>query len=174
VRKPEASVPSPAPPAAPHAPAFWRDRRGLELASASLRPGARDVEVTFRSGHTYRVAAARLGVAGRVGFATVGQDPRAVVLGLLDGEMIDLPSTAVLTLAEPAYRAAVTRRAGSVGERARALRLAAGRTATDVAGAAGMARSNLARLEAGTHEPRLGTLRRIAEALGVPIDALVA
>jgi DNA-binding XRE family transcriptional regulator len=131
------------------------------------------VQVTFRSGHTYQVSVADLGVEGRIGFATVGEDPRAVILGLLAGDMLDVPSTAVLTLAEPAYRAAVTRRAASVGERVRALRLAAERTATSVAAAAGMARPNFARLEAGRHEPRLGTLRRVADALGVPLDALL-
>jgi len=42
-----------------------------------------------------------------------------------------------------------------------------------VAEASGMARSNFARLEAGKHEPRLDTLRRVADALGVPADALI-
>jgi len=60
-----------------------------------------------------------------------------------------------------------------VGEKVRALRLASGRTAMEVASAAGMARSNFARLEASRHEPRLSTLRRVAEALAVPLDALV-
>lgn len=141
--------------------------------SASLLPGRREVEVRFRSGHCYRIAVEDLGIPGRIGFATVGQDPRSVVVGLLDGTMMDVPSTAVLTLAEPAYRAAVTRSAGSVGERVRAIRLAAGRPAAEVARASGMARSNFARLEAGAHEPRLATLRRVAEALRVPLEALV-
>jgi len=43
----------------------------------------------------------------------------------------------------------------------------------EVAEAAGMARSNFARLEASRHEPRLATLRRVAEALAVPLGALV-
>jgi len=75
--------------------------------------------------------------------------------------------------AEPAFRARVTRKASTVGARVRALRLASGRTAMEVAVAAGMARSNFARLEASRHEPRLATLRRVAEALAVPHDALV-
>ncbi len=43
----------------------------------------------------------------------------------------------------------------------------------EVAAAAGMARSNFARLESSRHEPRLATLRRVAEALAVPLGALV-
>jgi DNA-binding XRE family transcriptional regulator len=169
----KSSVPSADASGPARADPFWRDRRGLELVSAYLLPGRRELEVTFRSGKAYRFAVTSLGVEGRIGFATIGEDPLTVVLGLLDGETVEVPSTAVLALVEPAYRAAVTRRAESVGERVRALRLAAGRTAADVAEAAGMARSNFARLEAGTHEPRLATLRRVAAALRVPLDALV-
>jgi len=171
-RRPPSIARTKASPAAPAEP-FWRERRGLELMSAYLLPGRRELEVAFRSGRAYRVEVASLGVEGRIGFATIGEDPRTVVLGMLDGETVDLPSTAVLALAEPAYRAAVASSAESVGGRVRALRLAAGRTAADVAEAAGMARSNFARLEAGTHEPRLATLRRVAGALRVPLDALV-
>jgi DNA-binding XRE family transcriptional regulator len=153
--------------------AFWRGRRGLELVSARLLPGRRELEVRFRSGHAYRVEVASLGLEGRAGFAEVGRDPRGVVVGLLDGETIEVPSSAVLAIADPDYRAALTGSARSVGERVRALRLETGRSATEVAEAAGMARSNFARLEAGTHEPRLATLRRVAGALGVPVEALV-
>jgi DNA-binding XRE family transcriptional regulator len=95
------------------------------------------------------------------------------VVGMKDGSMEDVPASAILALAEPAFRARVTRKASTVGERVRALRVASGRTAMEVAAAAGMARSSFARLEASRHEPRLATLRRVAEALGVPLDAFV-
>jgi DNA-binding XRE family transcriptional regulator len=88
---------------------FWRDRRGLDLVHAALRPGGRELEA----------------------------------------------------------------KAATVGAKVRALRRASGRTAIEVAEAAGMARSNFARLEADRHEPRLGTLRRVAEALDVPLEALL-
>lgn len=161
------------PPTPPTAAPFWHDRRGLDLVAARLLPGGRELEVRFRFGQTYRVEPAALGLAGRALLATLGRDPRTLVVGLAKGALVDVPSTAILAVAEPAYRAALTRKAHSVGARVRALRLAQGRTAMAVAAAAGMARSNFARLEAGRHEPRLGTLRRVADALGVPADALL-
>jgi DNA-binding XRE family transcriptional regulator len=161
------------PPTPPPAAPFWQDRRGLELFSAHLLPGGRELEVRFRFGQSYRLEPAALGLEGRAVLATIGADPRTLVVGLARGGLVDVPSTAILTLAEPAYRAALTRKATTVGARVRALRLAQGRTAMEVAAASGMARSNFARLEAGRHEPRLATLRRVAEALGVPPDALL-
>lgn len=160
-------------PSTPPAPPFWRDKRGLELVAARLLHGSRELEVRFRFGQTYRLDPAALGLEGRVILATLGDDPRTIVVGLAKGAMVDVPSTAVLALAEPAYRAALTRKATTVGERVRAIRKAQGRTAMEVAAASGMARSNFARLEAGKHEPRLDTLRRVADALGVPADALI-
>jgi DNA-binding XRE family transcriptional regulator len=162
VKTPEAGAAAP----------FWRARGGLDLAAAALLPSRRELEVRFRGGQTYRATPASLGLA-KVGYAVVGTDLRTLVIGLLDGDVHEVPSTAVLAVAEPAYREDVTRRARTPGERVRALRLAAGRTAMEVAAAAGMARSNFARLEAGTHEPRLATLRRVADALGVGLEALV-
>jgi predicted nucleic acid-binding protein/DNA-binding XRE family transcriptional regulator len=63
--------------------------------------------------------------------------------------------------------------APATGARLRALRLAAGRTASEVAAAAGMARSNYSRLENGRHQPATRTLRRAALALGVPLAELL-
>jgi len=161
----------PAPPAAPGP--FWHDKRGLDLVAAHLLHGSRELEVRFRFGQTYRLDPAALGIEGKAILATLGDDPRTIVVGLARGGMVDVPSTAVLAVAEPAYRAALTRKASTVGGRVRAIRLAQGRTAMEVAEASGMARSNFARLEAGKHEPRLDTLRRVADALGVPPDALI-
>lgn len=57
--------------------------------------------------------------------------------------------------------------------RIRSLREAAGLRSVDVAAAAGMARSNYARLEAGRHQPGLDTLRRVAAALGARVADLL-
>lgn len=62
---------------------------------------------------------------------------------------------------------------GAVGARLRELRHAAGLRACQVAEAAGMARSNYARLEAGRHRPSLATLARAAAALRVPVAELL-
>jgi DNA-binding XRE family transcriptional regulator len=159
----------------PHRPPdeFWRDRRGLDLVFAALRPGRKELEVRFRYGQTYRIESTSLGLRLPAILATLGDDPRVVVMGLQDGSTVDVPASAILTLAEPAYRSKVTQEAVTVGAKVRALRLASGRTAMEVAEAAGMARSNFARLEASRHEPRLATLRRVAEALALPLEALV-
>ena len=152
---------------------FWRDRRGLDLVHAALRPGGKVLEVRFRWGQRYEVEVENLGFDRPPLLATLGDDPRVVVLGLRDGSMADVPATAILAIAEPAYTAKVTAKADTVGAKVRALRLAAGRTASEVAEASGMARSNYARLEMGRHEPRLSTLRRVAGALGQPLEALL-
>ncbi len=57
--------------------------------------------------------------------------------------------------------------------RVKALRLQQELTTTELARRAGMAPPNLHRLERGVHEPTLATLKRIAEALGVPVDTLM-
>ena len=57
--------------------------------------------------------------------------------------------------------------------RIRELRQAAGLSAVEVATAAGMARSNYARLESGRHQPGLITLQRVAAALGVALAELL-
>jgi len=61
----------------------------------------------------------------------------------------------------------------AVAARLRAVRRAAGLRGSEVARAAGMARSNYARLEAGRHLPSLATLQRVAAALRVPAVRLL-
>ncbi len=50
------------------------------------------------------------------------------------------------------------------------LRIAQGLTQAEVAERAGVRQPNIARLEAGKHEPTLGLLRRVAAALGYRLD----
>lgn len=64
--------------------------------------------------------------------------------------------------------------AGRLAGRLRSLRRAMGARGSEVARAAGMARSNYARLESGRHAPSLATLERVAAALRVPLAALLA
>ncbi len=151
---------------------FWREPGGLDLVMARVAPGGGELELRFRGGQAYRVALTRLGAGWRGLLAEPGPDARVVVLGLSGGEFIDLPVERVLAACEPAFRrelASRSRSTGPVGARIRELRRASGRTAMAVASAAGMARSNYARLEAARHQPRLETLQRVARALGVPV-----
>jgi DNA-binding XRE family transcriptional regulator len=155
---------------------FWREPGGLDLAYAALRPGGLEAEVRFRFGQAYRLDLRRVGLEPPALLAALGPDPRALMVCLGGGTFVALPVERVLAACDPAFRraqAARGARSSTIGARIRALRLASGRTAAAVATAAGMARSNYARLESASHEPRFDTLRRVARALDVPVEALV-
>ncbi|MGH2718152.1 MAG: helix-turn-helix domain-containing protein [Actinomycetota bacterium] len=70
----------------------------------------------------------------------------------------------------PEYQAAYAQagRDLELGARVRELRSAAGLTQTHLADLVGTRQPNIARIEAGGGTPRLETLQRIADALGVP------
>jgi transcriptional regulator with XRE-family HTH domain len=61
-----------------------------------------------------------------------------------------------------------------LGARVRALRENAGLTQKALAGASGIGRVTLVRLENGKHAPKLGTLRAIAKVLERPVEDLLA
>jgi transcriptional regulator with XRE-family HTH domain len=60
-----------------------------------------------------------------------------------------------------------------IGRRLKALREAAGLSQATVARVARISREYLARLEAGQHDPTVGTLQRLAKALNVPLLRLL-
>ncbi|HKD99920.1 MAG TPA: helix-turn-helix transcriptional regulator [Planctomycetota bacterium] len=62
----------------------------------------------------------------------------------------------------------------AMGERIRELRHRLGLRQEDLAARIGIARPNLARLEAGRHLPTTSTLRRVADALGCRTEDLLA
>ena len=55
----------------------------------------------------------------------------------------------------------------------RRLRKKRGMSQQGLARRAGLSREYVARLETGQHNPSLGTLQKIAKALGVPVTALL-
>lgn len=61
----------------------------------------------------------------------------------------------------------------AVGRRIRALRRARGVTLAELARRIGTQHQNVLRLEGGAHEPLLGTLVKVARALGVRVADLV-
>ncbi|MDB4986259.1 MAG: hypothetical protein JWN04_1437 [Myxococcaceae bacterium] len=61
-----------------------------------------------------------------------------------------------------------------LGQRLRALRLAAGLTQAELARRTGIHRPNIARVEAGRHTPSLETLARLAAAIGVKTERVIA
>jgi transcriptional regulator with XRE-family HTH domain len=60
-----------------------------------------------------------------------------------------------------------------IGKRLKALRTAAGLSQPTVAARAKISREYLARLEAGQHDPTVGTLQRLAKALNVSLLRLL-
>ncbi|SDM18667.1 transcriptional regulator, XRE family with cupin sensor [Franzmannia pantelleriensis] len=63
---------------------------------------------------------------------------------------------------------------GTLGQHLQSLRLARGWSLSQLAAAAGIAKSNLSRLEQGNGNPTLDTIWRLAVQLGVPFGTLVA
>ncbi len=82
-----------------------------------------------------------------------------------------VPRAPVVHEPETAYGPAERRE--RLAARIRESREAAGLRAAEVAAAAGMARSNYARLESGRHQPTVETLRRVALAVRAPLAALL-
>jgi predicted nucleic acid-binding protein/DNA-binding XRE family transcriptional regulator len=82
-----------------------------------------------------------------------------------------VPGAPVAHEPEAAYGRAAWRE--RTAARIRELRESAGMRAAEVAAAAGMARSNYARLESGRHQLSLGTLERVARAVRVPLAELI-
>ncbi len=151
---------------------FWRAPGGLRLEAVRLdRRGV--LRVRFASGAEYSVPPRRLGIRGRPVAAGLDDLEHGIVLAFAGGRTTDVASDLILHACEPAYdEAGMSRSPRAIGASIRALRLAAGRSAAEVARAVGLARPNYSRLEAGRHEPRVQTLLRVAEALEVPIATL--
>ena len=109
------------------------------------------------------------GAALEHGLAVVTSDADFLRLPGLEVDWVPKPPLAH----EPVAACGAGEWRGGVGARIRALREAAGLRASEVAAAAGMARSNYARLESGRHEPGVRTLARAAAALRVPLAAFL-
>jgi DNA-binding XRE family transcriptional regulator len=123
---------------------------GSEVSQILLAEDARAAQIEFASGQRFSVSAAQ--VADRVpaahgnGASAAGDVPAS--LGDVDGVRL--------------------------GQRLRALRLAAGLTQAELARRTGIHRPNIARVEAGRHTPSLETLARLAAAIGVPTTRVLS
>jgi len=117
---------------------------GSEIVRIDLAPDARSAELTLTSGARVRVYAAHRESAPTTEAAAA------------DG-------TAVVSQGAP-----------GLGERVRRLRRAAGITQAELARRTGIHRPNIARVEAGRHMPSLGTLAKIADAIGLSLAEMLA
>jgi DNA-binding XRE family transcriptional regulator len=154
---------------------FWLRPGGLKLSSARLEPGARVILVKFAKGRAYGLPVERLGYSTRVVEVKLDDVRHGLLICLEDGTITDVASDFVLLECDQRYRAQHTRKGErpSIGQHIRQIRIRQGRSGREVAEASGLAPPNLARLEAGRHEPKLETLLRVAKALRVPLADLL-
>lgn len=145
----------------------------------------RAVAVGMSNGRLYTLPVLAEMGADRSAFVrcTVSRGGEYFSIRQASGNRFYVPGDLVLYHCEPAYRHYKGRpeqqrlereSTARVAARVRELRRQRGLTVTALAGAAGMARPNVSRIERGEHSPSLDTLDRIAKALGVTIADLVA
>jgi len=105
----------------------------------------------------------------------LSEDLRSAQLLLEDGSGFELVASELLQTSGPSAAAGAANGVGALGDvdgvrlgqRLRALRIAAGLTQAELARRTGIHRPNIARVEAGRHTPSLETLARLATAIGV-------
>jgi DNA-binding XRE family transcriptional regulator len=162
------------------------------LAGAAYVDAMATLVVKFADGRVYAVAVSDLEGADAtpVGRVSLSSDGYAVLLEQHSGNRLEVPWDVVLHHAEPDYafycghdRGEQTdydseegelRRAQVIGERVRRERAKRVWTLADMSLLTGIKVPNLSRLEKGRHLPSLETLERVADALGLPVAALVA
>ena len=105
-------------------------------------------------------------------------NPYEIVLTTTSDERVELPWDFVRHYCDQTYRPRMELIAAEgkqiLGTRVRTLREAADLTQEALAAAAGTGRATMVRLENGRHSPKLSTLRAIAQALGSPVEVLLA
>lgn len=133
--------------------------------------------VTFDSGKEYSFPRSSLEVDDGSAVVNIQVDRRRFFFRVTQasGNRYEIPWDRVLHEAEPSYRyfRGRTRTTPAVGAMIRKLREARGITQEELAGAVGMMRSNISRIEAAKHRPTLETLERIAKALKVSVAELI-
>jgi DNA-binding XRE family transcriptional regulator len=143
--------------------------------------------VKFVDSRVYAVSLADLegADASRVTAVSLGWDGYAVAIEQESGNRLEVPWDVILYHAEPRYpfykhgEAAQAREKESdltrsqIGARVRAERAERGWTLADLSARTGIKVPNLSRLEKGRHMPSLETLEKVADAMGLPVVALV-
>ena len=153
---------------------------GRKIRDARFSVGEDRFVVTFDSGKEYSFPRSSLEVDDGTDLVNVQVDRRRFFFRVTQasGNRYQVPWDRVLHEAEPSYpyfrgRTGRTQPTHEVGARIRKLREARGVTQTELAGAVGMMRSNISRIEAAKHRPTLETMERIAKALKVSVAELL-
>jgi DNA-binding XRE family transcriptional regulator len=109
--------------------------------------------------------------------ARAGHGGETVVLGDESGREVDVSAQSLRAALDDKFREAL-RRADSgerklVGARIRAVRESVGFSQLELSRRSGIAQESLSRIETGQSDPRLGTLRRMAQGMGLSLNQLL-
>ena len=109
--------------------------------------------------------------------ARAGHGGETVVLGDETGREVDVSAESLRAALDEHYRAAL-RRADEgerrlVGARIRAVRESASLSQLELSRRSGIAQESLSRIETGQSDPRLGTLRKMAQGMGLSLNQLL-
>ena len=146
----------------------------------AITPGEKGINASFADGHSGMVPFGDIPEIGdRSGLNAITlPNPYEVILTTTQNERVELPWDFVRHYCDLTYRPRMEMIASEgrqvLGARVRALREYAGLTQKALAGASGIGRVTLVRLENGKHIPKLGTLRAIAHVLERPVEDLLA
>jgi DNA-binding XRE family transcriptional regulator len=110
--------------------------------------------------------------------ATVGVRGKAIELATKEGELFEIDSLSVRSILDRDLAREISLQAGAsdeaVGQRVRAARRFAGLTQVQLGGRAELDQAVISRLERGRHQPRVDTLKRVADALDMSLVDLLA
>ena len=146
----------------------------------AVTPGEEGIDASFADGYTGTVPFADIPEIGDHSSLNAIElpNPYEVILTTTRDERVELPWDFVRHYCDQTYRPRMEMIASEgrqvLGARVRALRENAGLTQKALAGASGIGRVTLVRLENGKHAPKLGTLRAIAKVLERPVEDLLA
>ncbi|MFO7893957.1 MAG: helix-turn-helix transcriptional regulator [Longimicrobiales bacterium] len=151
--------------------------RGAERMVTAVRLSAGGLEVRFADDCEGLVSFDALELGGEPDHVVL-PDPYVIEVHLSDGAVEEVPWDFVRHFTDPGYRerseAAAGRGRRTFGERLRELRDRSGFTQGELAARAGLNRVTIARYETGEQMPRYSTLVALADALGRPVDQLLA
>jgi DNA-binding XRE family transcriptional regulator len=109
--------------------------------------------------------------------AHVGHGGETVVLGDETGGELDVSAESLRAALDDEYHEALLRADEGerrlVGARIRAVRESASLSQLELSRRSGVAQESLSRIETGRRDPRLGTLRRLAQGMGLSLNQLL-
>ena len=137
------------------------------------------IELSFADGAEGLIPYTALPEVGeRAALSTLNlPNPYEIILETTQGETVEIPWDFARHCCDASYRPTVEaiamRGRQTLGQRIRRLRNSAGLTQVGLAGAAGIRRVTVVRLEKGEHTPRYKTLSPVARVLGVDVSELL-